>query len=105
MTKITITSREGVERTVDGQDGHSLMEIIRNNGFDELVALCGGNCSCGTCHVYLDGAFADKVSVISQDENELLDSSNHRRGNSRLSCQIRFSDSLDGLRLTIAPED
>lgn len=105
MATLTVVTREGEEKVVEGQSGLSVMEIIRDNGFDELLALCGGCCSCATCHVYVDPAFADKLPPVSEDENDLLDSSDHRNENSRLSCQVAFSDSLDGLKVTIAPED
>ncbi len=105
MPKLIVVNREGEERAVDGDAGLSVMEIIRDNGFDELLALCGGCCSCATCHVYVDPAFADKLPDMSDDENDLLDSSDERNEQSRLSCQIKFSDELDGLRVTIAPED
>jgi 2Fe-2S ferredoxin len=81
------------------------MEVIRDNGFDELMALCGGCCSCATCHVFIDAGFADKVPTMSEDENDLLDSTDSRNDQSRLSCQIPVSDALDGLTVTIAPED
>ncbi|ALR18958.1 MULTISPECIES: 2Fe-2S iron-sulfur cluster-binding protein [Sphingobium] len=105
MPKLIVVNREGEERAVDGDNGLSVMEIVRDNGFDELLALCGGCCSCATCHVYIDPAFADKLPAMSEDENDLLDSSDHRNEQSRLSCQIMISDDLDGLRVTIAPED
>ncbi|MGC4252782.1 MAG: 2Fe-2S iron-sulfur cluster-binding protein [Sphingobium sp.] len=105
MPKLIVVNREGDEKAVDGDSGLSVMEIIRDNGFDELLALCGGCCSCATCHVYVDPAFADKLPAMSEDENDLLDSSDERNEQSRLSCQIKFSDDLDGLRVTIAPED
>ena len=105
MATLTVVTREGEEKVVEGQSGLSVMEIIRDNGFDELLALCGGCCSCATCHVYVDPAFADKLPPVSEDENDLLDSSDHRNENSRLSCQVAFSDSLDSLKVTIAPED
>ena len=79
--------------------------FIRDSGFDELLALCGGCCSCATCHVYVDPAFADSLPAMSEDENDLLDSSDHRNDTSRLSCQVVLTDALDGLRVTIAPED
>jgi ferredoxin, 2Fe-2S len=105
MPKLIVVNREGQEAVVDGKAGLSVMEVIRDSGFDELLALCGGCCSCATCHVYADPAFADRLPAISEDEGDLLDSSDHRTGESRLSCQIPFSDALDGLRVTIAPED
>ncbi len=105
MPTLFVTTRDGTEKAVEGDAGRTAMEIIRNNGFDELLALCGGACSCATCHVFVD---PDKLALLppmSEDENDLLDSSSHRKPNSRLSCQIRFKDELDGLRVTIAPED
>ena len=105
MPQIVVVDQSGAERTVDAPTGRTLMEAIRDNGFDELLALCGGCCSCATCHVYVDGAFADKVTPLSEDENDLLDSTDHRTENSRLSCQIEITEALDGLKVTIAPED
>ena len=105
MPKLIVVNREGEETAVEAQEGKSVMESIRDNGFDELLALCGGCCSCATCHVFVDGAFADKLPPMSDDENDLLDSSDHRQEHSRLSCQIEISEALDGLKVTIAPED
>lgn len=105
MPKIVVVNRAGEEKTVDADAGLSVMEAIRDNGFDELLALCGGCCSCATCHVYVDPAFAGKIAPMSEDENDLLDSSDHRNDQSRLSCQIQITGELEGLRVTIAPED
>ena len=105
MPKMIVVTREGDETTVEGETGLSVMEVIRDNGFDELLALCGGCCSCATCHVYVDDEFAEQLPAMSEDENDLLDSSDHRTELSRLSCQIPFSDALDGIKVTIAPED
>ena len=105
MAKVTVISRNGEGREVEAENGLSLMEVIRDNGFDELLALCGGCCSCATCHVHIDPAFADRLPKMGEDENDLLDSTDHRNGTSRLSCQIPVSDALDGLIVTIAPED
>jgi len=105
MTTISITDRSGAERSFAAQDGLSLMENIRDAGFDELLALCGGCLSCATCHVFIDEEFADKLSPLSEDENDLLDSSDARQPNSRLSCQVPIGPELEGLRATIAPED
>ncbi len=81
------------------------MEAIRDGGFDELLALCGGCCSCATCHVYVDPEFASFLPALSADEDDLLDSSSHRQANSRLSCQINLTDGIPALKVTIAPED
>jgi ferredoxin, 2Fe-2S len=105
MPKLFVTRRDGSERVVEADANQSVMEIIRDNGFDELLALCGGNRSCGTCHVFVDPQFVDCLPPMSGDENDLLDISDHRMPNSRLACQIPFSDALAGLRVTIALED
>ncbi len=105
MAKLNVVTREGQEIVLEGEEGLSVMEIIRDGGVDELLALCGGCCSCATCHVHVDPAFADLLPPISEDENDLLDSSDHRNDQSRLSCQLTFGEALDGLRVTIAPED
>ena len=105
MPKLIVVNRAGEEQAVDGDKGLSVMEVIRDNGFDELLALCGGCCSCATCHVYVDPAFADALPAMSEDENDLLDSSDHRDETSRLSCQIEVTDALDGMTVTIAQED
>ena len=105
MPKLIVVNRSGEEQTVEGDNGLSVMEVIRDNGFDELLALCGGCCSCATCHVYVDPAFAEKLPALGDDESDLLDSSDHRNETSRLSCQLVLNDGLDGLRVTIAPED
>jgi 2Fe-2S ferredoxin len=105
MPKLIVVTREGQETTLEGEAGLSVMEVIRDNGIDELLALCGGCCSCATCHVHVDPSFAAKLPAMSEDENDLLDSSDHRNETSRLSCQISLTAELDGLKVTIAPED
>ncbi len=105
MPQLTVVTRDGTERTVTGEAGLSVMEVIRDNGFDELLALCGGCCSCATCHVHVDPEFADKLPKMSMDEDDLLDSTSDRDATSRLSCQLPFIDALDGLRVRIAAED
>ena len=105
MPKLIVVNRAGEESTVDVDDGLTVMEAIRDNGFDELLALCGGCCSCATCHVHVDPSFKDKLPPMSEDEDDLLESSDHRDENSRLGCQVPFTSDLDGLRVTIAQED
>ena len=105
MPKLIVVNRAGEEKTVEATAGLSVMEAIRDNGFDELLALCGGCCSCATCHVHIDPAFADKLPAMSEDENDLLDSSDNRDATSRLSCQLTITDELDGLKVRIAEED
>lgn len=105
MTTITVIDRSGEARDVNAEPGLSLMEVIRDSGFDELLALCGGCCSCATCHVHIGNKFIDILPKMGEDENDLLDSTDHRNETSRLSCQIQITDALDGLVVTIAAED
>lgn len=102
MATITVVTREGISHALEADDGVSVMEVIRDAGIDELLALCGGCCSCATCHVFTDDP---NLPPRSEDENDLLDSSAHRRASSRLSCQLFVTEALDGLRVQIAPED
>jgi ferredoxin, 2Fe-2S len=105
MTMIKVTRRDGTECKIEGTDGASVMEALRVNGVDELLALCGGCCSCATCHVYVDGQFDAVLPAMSEDEDDLLDSSDHRTDRSRLSCQLPISIKLDGMKVIIAPQD
>lgn len=105
MAQIILTTREGETQTIEGTNGDSVMETLRNAGVDEIIALCGGSCSCATCHVYVDEADFAQLPPLSPAEEDLLESSEHRRPNSRLSCQVRLSSDLDDIHVTIAPED
>lgn len=105
MLNVYVTTRAGEVVSIAGRSDLPLMEVIRDAGIDELLALCGGCCSCATCHVYVDSDYADLLSPMSADENDLLDSSEHRKPQSRLSCQIILKPELDGLAVTIAPVD
>ncbi len=105
MPKLTITTRAGGTTQIEGQNGFSLMEAIRDAGFDELQALCGGCLSCATCHVYVVAGPQIVLPPQGEDEDDLLSDSPYRQPNSRLSCQIPLSDALDGLHVTIAPTD
>ncbi|GGE82176.1 MULTISPECIES: 2Fe-2S iron-sulfur cluster-binding family protein [Sphingomonas] len=105
MPKLIVVTRDGTEHPIEGEAGLSVMEVIRDAGIDELLALCGGCCSCATCHIVVDPAFADKLLPMDADEDDLLDSSDARTPTSRLSCQIPFDEALDGLKVAIAPED
>jgi 2Fe-2S ferredoxin len=105
MAQLVVTTRKGEVHPLPIEPGLTLMEAIRDAGIDEMLALCGGCCSCATCHVHIDPAFADRLPSMSDDENDLLDSSDHRDATSRLSCQIRLTAELTGLRAKIAAED
>jgi ferredoxin, 2Fe-2S len=98
-------TREGETREIEGGPGRSVMEVIREGGIDEVLALCGGCCSCATCHVHVDPAFTARLPPMSEDENDLLDSVSDRDETSRLSCQIQFSPDLDNLCVTVGAED
>ena len=105
MPNIHVVRRDGQAGSIEPQGSTTLMEAIREAGFDELLALCGGCCSCATCHVHVDADCFDALPRMSEDENDLLDGSDHRNAWSRLSCQVKLTDALDGLRVTIAQED
>lgn len=105
MPSITVVDTSGNEHVVEGATGQPVMKIIRAMGLPEFLALCGGNCACGTCHVLVDPAFAERIEPLSEDESDVLDQTECRQPDSRLSCQIQFSDTLDGLRVTIAADD
>jgi len=105
MITLQIETRAGETGEIKVNPTGSLMEAIRDNGFDELLASCGGCCSCATCHVIVDPGISMVLAPIAPDEESLLDGSDHREGTSRLACQIPLSDALDGLKLRIAPMD
>ena len=100
---IIIIGRDGSERTIGAAPGLSLMEAIRDAGIDQVMALCGGCCSCATCHVYVE-AHDGALPPMTADEDDLLDSSSHRTDRSRLSCQLPL-DAATLRRVRIAPED
>jgi 2Fe-2S ferredoxin len=105
VVKIFVTTRGGDAFEVEASTGTSVMEAIRQHGIDELLALCGGCCSCATCHVYVGAAYSNRLTPMSDDENDLLDSGEHRSVASRLSCQLKLDSALEGVTFTIAPED
>ena len=106
MGTIYVTDREGGEHTLEAENGLTLMEPLReiDNGIE---ALCGGMCSCATCHVFVEPEWRDKLKPVSDDELDLLEDTECFQGDgcSRLSCQIVMSDDLDGIKLTVAPEE
>lgn len=105
MPTLTVVDRAGEERTVDAEIGLSVMEVLKINGFDDVLALCGGCCSCATCHVHLDAAYLDRLPPVSEDEDDLLDAVEDRDATSRLSCQLPVTAELEGMRVIIAAED
>lgn len=105
MASITVNTRDGETHIVPALPGLSLMEVIRDQGIGGLMAMCGGCCSCSTCHVYIDPAVADRLPAMGPDEDNLLDSSSFRTESSRLACQVPMSAEISGIVVTIAPED
>lgn len=105
MTTLNVTLRTGEVRVIEARPGVSVMEAIRDGGIDEIMAICGGCCSCATCHVHVSDQDWDRLSPASDDEKDLLEYGEQPTERSRLSCQIKLTDALDGLSVTIAPED
>lgn len=97
MVKIIYIDSAGTARAVDAQTGATVMETATKNGIPGIEAECGGACACATCHVYVDEAWRDKVGPPTAMEEDMLDFGYDVRPNSRLSCQIKVRDELDGL--------
>ena len=102
MTTITFIHPYNRSETVEAEDGATLMLAALTHGVDGIVAECGGNAVCATCHVYVDDAWTSKLEPVSDDEDALLDgTAAERRPNSRLSCQIKVQPALAGLVVSI----
>ena len=101
MPKITFIEHNGTEHQVDADVGSSVMRAAIDNLVPGIDADCGGECSCATCHVYVDSAWMDKVGRPEDREESMLDLNPEREQNSRLSCQIPVTDALDGLKVTV----
>jgi 2Fe-2S ferredoxin len=105
MATIYVIDREGTEHVLEVASGMSLMEPLREID-GGVEALCGGMCSCATCHVFIEADWSAKLGEARDDEMELLeDTESFSSGQSRLSCQVTVTDALDGMRLTVAPEE
>ena len=105
MPRVWVTKRNGETREVEAKPGVSLMLNLKRGGIDEIAAICGGCASCGTCHVHVAEDWLDRLPPMQSDEDTTLSFSDWRQANSRLSCQIKVTDDLDGLTVTVAPED
>lgn len=104
MATIYVTDGEGKEHVLAADSGSSVMEVLRRSSVP-IMAICGGDRSCATCHVYVEPDWAGRLKPPPEDEMELVSTSDYYRENlSRLSCQIRLTPDLDGLRLTVAPD-
>jgi len=103
MPKITFIDYEGTERSVDANIGDSVMEAATSNDVPGIDADCGGACACATCHLYVDEAWVDIVGKPEDLEAEMLDVAEDVRDDSRLSCQIKVTEAMDGL-VVVTPE-
>lgn len=97
MAEITFIAHDGTRRTVAAENGSTVMEAAIRNAVPGIDAECGGACSCATCHVYIDEAWAAAIGNAGPMEEDMLDFAHDVRATSRLSCQIKVADALDGL--------
>ena len=97
MPKITYIDPDGTRRVVEGKTGSTVMETAIEHGVPGIVAECGGACACATCHVHVDAEWTEVVGPAEPMEEDMLDFAFDVRPNSRLSCQIRVTDALEGL--------
>lgn len=104
MPTLKVVDRDGTEHVVQARAGLKVMETLRELDYG-VAAICGGMCSCATCHIYIDAEWAAKIPAPMSDERELLQELAHHKEGSRLSCQVDMTDALDGLRVTIAPDE
>ena len=105
MAKMRVTDQGGQFHEVEGRAGLKIMETLREYDYG-VTAICGGLCSCATCHVLVDPEWLSRLPPPQSDEKDLLVELQHYDpARSRLSCQIDFTDALDGLPLTVAPEE
>ncbi|MCZ4552453.1 2Fe-2S ferredoxin [Williamsia limnetica] len=105
MPIVTYVDDAGEAQEIDGQDGDSVMETAVTNGVSGIVGQCGGSLACATCHVYIHQSWRTRTGSASELEEEMLEGAlAEHRPESRLSCQIVLDDSLDGLTVTVAPD-
>lgn len=102
--RVKVVDRTGGEHEVETAPQGSLMETLRELDYG-VTAICGGMCSCATCHVYIAPDWVAKLPARQSDEGDLLSELQFRQETSRLSCQIQLSQALDGVRVTLAPEE
>lgn len=101
MTLITFISPDKTKNTIPAESGVTLMEVAVDHDVPGIDADCGGGCACATCHILIPDAFRAIVSPLEEDEQYLLDFLDNRQKNSRLSCQIKVTDELDGMIVTV----
>ena len=102
MPKITYIDSDGASHTIEAEIGSTVMETAMQNSVPGIIASCGGSCACATCHVHVDPAWFPKLSERSIEEQDMLDSAIDVDETSRLSCQIKVVEELDGLTVTVA---
>lgn len=101
MAKVTYIEHNGTKHEIDVAPGSSVMQAAIENNVRGIIAECGGACSCATCHVYIDEGWLARLDKKREDEEAMLEAVCEQRPNSRLSCQIKVSESLDGLVVTM----
>jgi len=104
MALLNVVDRDGNEHDVEVTVGFKVMEALRELDYG-ISAVCGGMCSCATCHIYIAPEWVTKLAAPMSDECELLDELAYKKETSRLSCQIEMTEALKGLRVTIAPDE
>jgi len=106
MPSIIFIHPDGGRQPIEASAGESAMQAATRHDISGILAECGGNAMCATCHVYVDEAWLARLPAMGGDEDALLDgAAAERQANSRLSCQIKVTDDLEGLAVTVAPED
>lgn len=105
MINITFIDTDNNEKVIQADEGLNLMEIAIRNNITGIAGECGGQCSCATCHIYIDDAYFDKVGAPVDDEDDMLGFSEKRQPNSRLGCQVTVTPELDGMTVSVAGED
>ena len=102
MGIIKVKDKEGVLHELNAEVGSTIMEIIRDAGLD-IEAACGGCCACATCHVYITNDKFNNLTAIDDDEESMLDQAFEVEKNSRLGCQIEYTNEMNGMEITLAP--
>jgi 2Fe-2S ferredoxin len=104
MARMIVVDRDGKEHEIEAKTGLKIMEILRELDYG-VAAICGGLCSCATCHIYVDEQWAERLPKRQSDELELLtELADYREAASRLSCQVDFTDALSGIKVTVAAD-
>jgi ferredoxin, 2Fe-2S len=104
MARMIVVDRDGKEHEIEAKPGLKVMEILRELDYG-VAAICGGLCSCATCHVYVDENWTARLPMPQSDELELLkELADYSEATSRLSCQVDFTENLSGMKVAIAPD-